>query len=117
MSLRDQYDICGHVKKASQGRGRARHAQLWAKLVDPGDEKGDAKRAAHHCVLVVHTLSETKCEIANRLCDTLHLDALVVGEGMVLGGDTGVIDDGARVGGETGHGTPEMRVDLHDFLY
>jgi hypothetical protein len=65
----------------------------------------------------MHALAETECEIADGLRDALHFDALVVGEGVVLGGDAGVVDNGARVGGETGHRTPEMCVDLHDFLY
>ena len=104
-------------KKPGQREREVRHAQLWADFVDTGDQEGDAERTAHHGVLIVHALAETECEIADRLRDALHLDALVVGEGVILGGDTGVVDNGARVGGEARHGTPEMRVDLHDFFY
>lgn len=99
------------------GKTKGGHTQLWADLVDAGDEEGDAERAAHHRVLIVHALAETECEVADCLRNALHFDPLVVGEGVVLGGDTGVVDDGACVGGKAGHGTSEMRVDLHDLLY
>lgn len=115
-SPRGQCDIYGRVKTAGR-RGEARHTQLWAELVDAGDEEGYAERTAHHRVFIVHALSETECEVAYCLCDALYLDALVVGEGVVLGCDAGVVDNGTRVGGEAGHRTPEMCVDLHDFLY
>ena len=109
--------ISAVLSKARTKRRRLGHKQLRAELVNAGDEEGDAERAAHHRVLIVHALAETECKVADRLCDTLHFDALVVGECVVLGGDAGMVDDGARIGGETGHGTPEMCVDLHDFFY
>jgi len=90
---------------------------LWADFVDASDEEGDAEWATHHRILIVYTLAKTECEVADGLRDALHLDPLVVGECMVLGGYAGVVDYGARVGSEARHGAPEMRVDLHDFFY
>ena len=117
MSLMDRCDICGSCKARAKRKRGDGNAQLWAEFVDAGDEKCDAKRATHHRVLIVHTLSETERKVADCLRDALYLDMLVVCEGVVLCCDAGVVDDGARVGGETRHRTAEMRVDLHDFLY
>ena len=64
----------------------------------------------------MHALPKTQREVAHRLRDALDLDALVVGEGVVLGRDAGVVDHGAGVGGEAGHGAAEVAVDLHDLL-
>ena len=64
----------------------------------------------------MHALSKPKCEITHRLCDAVNPDPFVVREGVVLGGDAGVVDHGACVGSEAGHGAPKVVVDFHDLL-
>lgn len=93
------------------------YAQLWPQLVDPRNQQRDTKRPTHHRILVVHTLSEAQCKIANGLRGTLDLDALVVRECVVLGRHPGVVDHRAGVGGEPGHRAAQMAVYFHDLLY
>jgi hypothetical protein len=90
---------------------------LWTELVDAGDQQGNAKRPAHHSILVMHTLTKAEGKVAHRLCDTLDFDALVISERVILGRDPGVIDHGPRIGGKTGDRAAEMCVDLHDLFY
>ena len=90
--------------------------QLRAQLVNPRNEERDAEWPTHHRILVVHTLSEPQGKVTNGLSDTFHLDLLVVGEGMVLGRDSRVVNHGTGIGGEAGHGAAEVAVYLHDFL-
>lgn len=91
-------------------------SQLWPKLINPRNEQGDTKWSTHHGVLVMHGLSEPQGKITNSLCYTLHLDALVERECMVLGGYACVVDHSARVRSETRHCTPEMRINFHDLF-
>jgi len=91
--------------------------ELWTKLVDACDEEGNAKGAAHHGILVMYALTKAEGEVAYGLCDTFDLDAFVIGERVVLCSDASMVDHCSRIGGEPGHGTAEMGVDLHDLLY
>lgn len=92
------------------------YSQLGPLLVDTRDEERDAERPTHHRIFIVHTLSEAQREITDCLGRALYTDGLVIGECVVLRGDARVVDHGARVGGEAGHGAPEVAVDLHDLL-
>ena len=104
------------TKMASRKEKSPLYSQLWPLLVNPRNQKRDPKRPTHHRVLVMHTLPKPQREVAHRLRDALDLDALVVGERVVLGRHPGVVDHGAGVGGEAGHGAAEVAVDLHDLL-
>ena len=61
----------------------------------------------------MHTLTEPQRQITHRLRNTLHLDVLVVREGVVLRGDAGMVDHRACVGDESRHGASEVCVDFH----
>lgn len=93
-----------------------RYTQLRAQLVNTRDQQRNTKRPTHHRLLIVYTLSEAQCEIAHSLCNTLNLDRLVVGEGMVLGSHSGVVDHGAGICSETRHGAAKMSVYFHDLF-
>lgn len=64
----------------------------------------------------MHALTEPKREVTHGLRDALDLDPFVIREGVVLCGDACVVDHGACVGGEAGHGTSEVTVDFHDLF-
>ena len=64
----------------------------------------------------MHTLPKPERKITHRLCGALDLDPFVVREAVVLCGDACVVDHGACVGSEAGHGTAEVMVDFHDFF-
>jgi hypothetical protein len=64
----------------------------------------------------MHALSEPERKITHGLGDALDLDLFVIREGVVLCGDACVVDHGACVGGEAGHGASEVTVDFHYFL-
>lgn len=91
-------------------------AQLWSKLINSRNEECHTERPTHHRLLVVHTLSEPQRKIAHGLRHALHLDPLVVCEGVVLGRNARVVDHRTGVGGEAGHGAAEMGVDFHDLF-
>lgn len=91
-------------------------SQLWSQFIYTCDQQCDAKRPTHHRLFVMHTLPEPERKITHRLRDALNLDPLVVREIVVLGGDARVVDHGACVGGEAGHGASEVAVDFHDFF-
>ena len=93
-----------------------KHSQLRPKLVNTRNEERDTERSTHHRILVVHTLSKAKRKVAHGLRRALDLDALVVGERVVLRRHARVVDHRARVRGEPGHGAAEVAVDLHDLL-
>ena len=95
---------------------QSRHSQLRSRLVNTRNQQRHAKRPTHHRLLVMHALPEPERQITHGLCDALDLDLFVVREGVVLCGDACVVDHGACVGGEAGHGTSEVTVDFHDFF-
>ena len=87
--------------------------QLRTLLIHTRNQQRNTKRPTHHRILIMHTLTEPQRQIAHRLRNTLHLDVLVVREGVVLRGDAGMVDHRACVGDESGHGAAEVCVDLH----
>ena len=91
-------------------------SQLRSHLVNTRNQQRHAKRPTHHGLLVMHALPEPERKITHGLRDALDLDPFVVREGVVLSGDARVVDHGACVGGEAGHGASEVTVDFHDFF-
>ena len=91
-------------------------SQLRSHLVNTRNQQRHAKRPTHHGLLVMHALPEPERKITHGLRDALDLDPFVVREGVVLSGNACVVDHGARVGGEAGHGASEVTVDFHDFF-
>ena len=85
----------------SDSDGRGDDIQLRTLLINTGDQQRNTKRPTHHRILVMYTLSEPQGKITNGLSDALNLDLLVVGEGVILRGNSSVIYHGASVGGET----------------
>lgn len=90
--------------------------QLGAVLIVAGDEEGNAKGSAHDGLLAVSTLAESKGEVTDGLGGALDAEGLVVVEGVALALDAGVLDHGAGVGLEAGHGAANVAVNLDNLL-
>ena len=92
------------------------HSQLGSQLINPRNKQRNTKRPTHHRLLIMHTLTKPQRQITHSLRNALDLNPLIISEGMVLRRDTGVVDHGAGVGCEAGHGAAEVGVDFHDFF-
>lgn len=90
--------------------------QLGAILVVSGNQQGDAKRSAHDGLLSVGALAEAEGEVADGLGGALDAEGLVVVEGVALALDAGVLNHGAGVGLEAGHGAADVAVDLDNLF-
>jgi hypothetical protein len=90
--------------------------QLRTILVEASNEQSNAERSTHDSLLSVSTLTESQGEIADGLGAALNTERLVVVEGVGLAFDSGVLDHGAGIGLETGHGTANVAVDLDNLL-
>lgn len=90
--------------------------QLRAILVVASDQQGNAERSAHDGLLTLGTLTESQGQIANGLGTALDTQVLVVVEGVALALDAGMLDHGAGVGLEAGHGTADVAVDFDNLL-
>ena len=99
-----------------KGATRLGMEQLGSVLVVAGDEEGNAKGATHDGLLAVSTFAEAQGKVADGLSAALDTKGLVVVEGVRLALDTGVLDHGAGVGLETGHGATDVAVDLDNLL-
>lgn len=91
--------------------------QLGAVLVVTGNQKSYTERSAHDGLLSLSTLTEAQGQVTDGLGAALDAERLVVVEGMALGLDTGVLDHGACVSLEAGHGAADVAIDLDDLLY
>jgi hypothetical protein len=90
--------------------------QLGTVLVIAGDEQGDAEGTGHDGLLAIGTLAEAQGEVADGLGGALDAEGLGVVEGVRLRLDTGVLDHGAGVGLEAGHGAANVAVNLDNLL-
>ncbi len=90
--------------------------QLGAILVVTGDEQGDTKGSAHDGLLAVGTLAEAQGQVADGLSCALDAKRLVVVEVMVLALDAGVLNHGAGIGLQAGHGAANVAVDFDNLL-
>jgi hypothetical protein len=90
--------------------------ELWSILVKSGNQKCNAKRPTHDALLAIRTLAEPQRQIADGLRTALDSQRLIVVEGVVLGLYTGVLDHGARIGLQAGHGASDVAVNLDDLF-
>ncbi|KAI4139783.1 MAG: hypothetical protein L6R39_006117, partial [Caloplaca ligustica] len=90
--------------------------QLRPILIDPGDQQRHPKRPTHYTLLPLRPLAKPYRQIANTLRAALDSQRLVVMEGMALAFNAGVLDHGARVSLQPGHGAPDVAVHFYDFL-
>lgn len=72
--------------------------------------------AYHHRVLILHTLSESQSQVADSLSNALHHNSLVISEGVVLRGYSGMVDHRPCVGCQAAHRASQVRVDFHDLF-
>ena len=90
--------------------------QLGPVLVVAGNEQGDAKGPAHDGLLPLGALAKAQGQVADGLGAALDAEGLVVVEGVALALDTGVLDHGAGIGLQAGHGAANMAVNLDNLL-
>lgn len=90
--------------------------ELGAVLVVAGDQESDAEGAGHDGLFALGALAESEGQVADGLGARLDAEGLVVVEGVRLGLDAGVLDHGAGIGLEAGHGAADVAVDLDDLL-
>lgn len=91
--------------------------QLGSIFVVASNEQGNTKGSTHNRLLALGTLAEAQGEIADGLGSALDAKGLVEVEGVALALYAGVLDHGAGVGLEAGHGAANMAVDLDNLLY
>lgn len=90
--------------------------QLRAIFIEAGNEEGNAKRSAHDGFLTISTFTETQGQVANGLGGALDAEGLVVVEGVTLALDAGVLNHGAGVGLQAGHGAANVAVNLDNLF-
>lgn len=90
--------------------------QLRAILIISSNEQSDTKGSAHDGLLSIGTLTEAQGEVTDGLGGALDAEGLVVVEGVALALDAGMLDHGAGIGLEAGHGTADVAVDLDNLL-
>lgn len=90
--------------------------QLRAILIVPRNQESNAERSAHDGLLTLSTLTKSKGQVADGLGAALDTQGLVVVEGMALALDSGMLDHGAGVCLEAGHGTANVAVDFDNLL-
>jgi hypothetical protein len=91
--------------------------QLRSILIYPSNKQRNAKRSRHDpFILIIITLSKPQSQIAYGLCTTFDTEGFVIGKAVVLTLDTGMVDHGAGIGGEAGHGAADVGVDFDDFF-
>lgn len=90
--------------------------QTRAVLIVAGNQQRHAKGAGHDALLAVGALAEAQGQVADGLRAALDAQLLVVVEGVALALDAGVLDHGARIGLQSGHGGPNVAVDLDNLL-
>lgn len=91
--------------------------QLWSILIYPSNQKRNPKRPTHDpLILIIISLPKSQRQITYRLCTALDSQRLIVGEEVVLGFDTGMVNHGAGIGCEARHGTANVCVNFDDFF-
>lgn len=90
--------------------------QLWPVLIEAGDKQRDTKWPAHDGFLAISTLAKAQGQVTDGLGCALDPKGFVVVEGVALTLDAGVLDHGAGIGLQTGHGAADMAVNLDNLL-
>ena len=90
--------------------------QLRPVLVNPSNEQGHAKRPTHNALLALGALTEPQRQVANRLRAALNPQRLVVVESVILALDAGVLDHGAGISLQAGHGAADVAVYFDDLF-
>lgn len=90
--------------------------QLRAVLIITSNQQRNTKRSAHDGLLTLSTLTEPQGQIADGLGAALDTEGLVVVEGVALALDAGVLDHGAGICLEAGHGAADVAVDLDNLF-
>lgn len=90
--------------------------QLRPILIMSSNQERHTKWPTHDRLLTIRTFTKPQRQVANSLRRALHTQGLIVVEGVALAFDTGVLDHGAGVGLQAGHGAADVTVDLDNFL-
>jgi hypothetical protein len=91
--------------------------QLWSIFIYPSNQKCNPKRPTHNpFILIIISLPKPQRQITYRLRTAFDSQRLIIGEKVVLGFDTGMVNHGAGIGCEARHGAANVSVDLDDFF-
>lgn len=90
--------------------------QLRSILINTRHQQRHTKRPAHNTLLPLRPFPEPYRQIANTLRAALHPQRLVVMESVALALNAGVLDHGARVRLQTGHGASDVSVYFYYFF-
>lgn len=90
--------------------------QLRPILVDPCNQQRNAKRPTHNALLPFRSFAKPKREVADGLRAALNAQRFIIVKGVRLRLNTGVLNHGAGVGLEPGHGAADVPVYLDDLL-
>jgi hypothetical protein len=86
-------------------------------LIDTTDKESDTVGSGHRSTLWAFvTFTEMDGNIRDRLCDSFDTHGLIEVEWVVLGFNSGVINENSSVTNDTGHGADAVTIDLNQLL-
>lgn len=85
-------------------------------LIETSNQQRNTEGTTHDGLLAIGTLAEAQGQVADGLGAALDAQSLVIVESMALAFDAGVLDHGAGISLESGHGAANVAVDLDNLL-